>query len=356
MTRLAEDRAEQMKREPDKVAVELERRLRSDLRSKGDFTRVHPLPGSGQDVPDLKDAALVVLRPEQPYGKEAGSLAQVAARSILETRGSMPRLYRNTLVFLAPDKTRLPDLEEAARKFLAWDSIVNEQETLNLTPQQVKQAETQLATANATVDARIPEVYQWVLVPVRKAPQDAQDQWQAIRLSSGSDPLAVRVSKKLKGDELLLSGFAGTRLKMELDRVPLWSGNHVAVKDLGEHFAKFTDLPRLKDASVLAGAIRDGVELTGWVEEGFGFADGYDELTGRYRGLRGGQHVTLIDTDSPGLVVKGAVARAQIEADLAGVSTGEGDRSESGPDQLVGELPPPGGGKPPAPRRPSINL
>jgi hypothetical protein len=45
-----------------------------------------------------------------------------------------PRLYRNTLVFLAADKTRLQDLDEAVRKFLAWESILAEKTTLNLDP------------------------------------------------------------------------------------------------------------------------------------------------------------------------------------------------------------------------------
>ena len=61
VTKLAEDRAEQLKRDPDKVVQELGARLRADLRRAGDFTRVHPLPASGQDVPDDLDARLVVL-------------------------------------------------------------------------------------------------------------------------------------------------------------------------------------------------------------------------------------------------------------------------------------------------------
>ena len=36
---------------------------------------------------------------------------------------------------------------------------------------------------------------------------------------------------------MLLTGFAGTRLKMELDRVLLWHNNHVAVKQLAKDFA-----------------------------------------------------------------------------------------------------------------------
>jgi hypothetical protein len=119
-----------------------------------------------------------------------------------------PRLYRNTLAFLAADKTRLQDLDEAARKYLAWKSILSEKVTLNLDPQQVAQAETQTAAASGAVAARLPETYQWLLVPVQSSPQ-AAIQWQAIRLS-GQDELAVRASKKLRTDELLLTGFAAT--------------------------------------------------------------------------------------------------------------------------------------------------
>ena len=58
VTKLAEDRAEQFKRDPDKVVQELDGRLRADLRKAGDFSRIHPLPQSGQDVPDDLDARL----------------------------------------------------------------------------------------------------------------------------------------------------------------------------------------------------------------------------------------------------------------------------------------------------------
>src|SRR5208282_3631830 len=181
-----------------------------------------------------------------------------------------------------------------------------------------------LAAANGTVTARIPEVYQWLVVPVQKSPQANAIELQAVRLTSGQDALAVRVSKKLRNDESLLTSFAGTLLRMELDRVPLWRGNHVAVKQLAEDFARYPYLPRLKDSAVLVGAIRDGVALLTWEEETFAFADSFDEATGRYRGLRGGQLVPLADADSPGLLVKGDVARAQLDADRGKVQPGGG--------------------------------
>src|ERR1035437_3368314 len=61
VTKLAEDRAEQFRRNPDPVVAEIEERFREDLNKKGDFHRVHPLPQSGQDVPDAFAAMKVAF-------------------------------------------------------------------------------------------------------------------------------------------------------------------------------------------------------------------------------------------------------------------------------------------------------
>ena len=296
VTKLADDRAEQLKRDPDKVVLELEHRLRKNLELKGEFGRIHPMPQSGQDVPDDLDARLVVLGVDHAYTKEANNPAEVAAKAILESRGNTPRLYRNTLIFLAADKTRLQDLDEAARKYLAWESVVAEKEQLNLSPFQVRQAETQKTAADSAVTARVPETYQWLLVPVQATPQAPQT-WEVLRLT-GTDALAVRASKKLRSDELLLPSFAPTRLRMELDKVPLWRGDHVSAKQLVEDFARYVYLPRLKDSAVLLNAISEGVSLLTWEQDTFAIADGFDETAGRYQGLLGGQRVSLHDADS----------------------------------------------------------
>jgi hypothetical protein len=349
VTKLAEDRAEQFKRDPDKVAGELDARLRANLKTPGDFSRIHPLPRSGADVPDDMDARLVVLPAEHAYSKDAQSTAETAARAILESRGNTPRLYRNTLVFLAADRVRMQDLDEALRRYLAWSSILDEKLTLNLDPHQVKQAETQKAAADGTVTARLPETYQWVLVPEQKSPQSAVE-WHALLLR-GSEALAVRASKKLRSDELLLTSLGSTILRKHMDDVPLWAGNHVAVQQMAEHFARYPYLPRLKDSTVLTNAISDGVGLLTWDRDTFGFADSYDDAAQRYRGLRAGQIVTSIDAHSPALLVKPEFARKQLDAESAAQppmapSTGP----LSGPTSPTG--PGPGPTSPPAPVQP----
>ena len=279
-------------------------------------------------------------RLDHPYSKEPGSAAEAAAKAILESRGNTPRLYRNTLVFLAADKTRLQDLDEAARRYLAWESILAEKVELNLDPHQVKQAETQKSAADGAVTARLPETYQWLLVPVQSTPQ-APVEWQSVRLS-GQDALAVRASKKLRSDELLVTGFAATRLRMELDQVPLWRGDHVAIKQLVEDFARYLYLPRLKDPAVLLEAIRDGLRLLTWSQDSFAYAESFDDAAGRYRGLRCGELVNISEDNLSGLLVRPEVALKQHQAETT-PGPSETAQPTDGPVGGLVEPVPPGG-------------
>ena len=278
VAKLARDRANQLLREPDKVAHEIELRLRSDLAQRGDFERVVVMPVSGADVPDEVETRLVVLGPDHAYSKAAGSPAEVAAKAVLESRGNAPRLFRNTLVFAAPDAARLQDLEQAVRDFLSWQSIVNQKTELNLTPHQATQAQTQLRTSESTVLARLPETFQWALVPEQATPQTPVT-WNALKLA-GNDALALRVAKKLKSDELLFLSLGGTRLRMALDAVPLWRGEHVSLKQLAQDFASYLYLPRLVRAGVLSDSARTGISLLTWEQDSFAYAEGYDDDKG----------------------------------------------------------------------------
>ena len=309
VTKLADDRAEQYRRDGDKVQAELQQRLNTDVAQRGEFARVHVFPGGSADVVDDMVVRLVVLAPQHAYSKEEGNAAEVAAKVILESRGNSPRQYRNTLVFLAADKTRYQDLDEAIRKLLAWQSIVAEQRELNLTPNQVTQAETQKRAAESTVAARLPETYQWVLVPTQASPQAAIT-FEAVR-SQSNEPLAVRAARKLKADGLLLTNLGGTVLRLELDKIPLWRGDSVSVKQLANDFAQYVYLSRLAAPAVLATAVQDGVALMTWPIESFAYADGQED-SGRYRGLRAGMQIGLDPDELPGLVVKSDVADEQM--------------------------------------------
>jgi hypothetical protein len=87
------------------------------------------------------------------------------------------------------------------------------------------------------------------------------------------------------------------------------------------YYAQYLYLPRLRDASVLCGAVADGVRQLTWEQDGFAYADSYDENQQRYIGLRVLEEIVL--RDATGLVVKPAVAAAQLEQERPVVSAGE---------------------------------
>ena len=339
VTRLAQDRAAQQ--EIDQVWEELKRRLRTD-KQRGDFAAVHMVPKSTDDVPDEMEARLVILGPEKPHtGKATDSKARIEAEKILQNRGNSPRIFKNMLIFLAPDKTRLDDLDQAIRNYLAWDSIWKEKETLNLDAFQSNQASTKREQAEETVQSRIKETYVWLLVPLQPDPQGTIE-WQESRLQ-GQDALAVRTVKRLKNDENLITQFSPTRLRLELERY-LWKDvDHLNLKKLWEYFATYLYLPRLKDSEVLIQAIQEGVQQTTWAEH-FAYAEGYDEEKSRYLGLKAGQ-LTSVVLDAHSLIVKQEAAKRQLEEEkeepIPGVKkeTGEKEPDEKEPGEKKPEEP-----------------
>ena len=156
-----------------------------------------------------------------------------------------------------------------------------------------------------------------MLVPTQENPTEAMH-WEALRLT-GNDALTVRAGKKLRSDASYQVSYAPGLLKMEMDRVPLWRGNHVAVKQLVEDYARYLYLPRLKDPALLLHAMAEGVGLLTWAQDGFGYADDFDAAAGRYKGLRGGTSIALSDVYSAALLVKPDVAAAQLDAERAAV-------------------------------------
>src|SRR5262249_54295918 len=145
----AEGRAAQLA--DDQVSEEIVKRLRKQAATRADFSKVHACVSSG-DLPDEKEARLVILGPDFPHAnRDNNSPARREAAPMLESRGTSPRNYRNTLVFLAGDTNRLRELEQAVRQFIAWDSIVRDgtgaTPTLNLDNFQTRQAQTKRESA-----------------------------------------------------------------------------------------------------------------------------------------------------------------------------------------------------------------
>jgi predicted AAA+ superfamily ATPase len=306
IVREAQDRAAQYGE--DVVRGEVLRRLRA-IRERGAFASVH-VTAEGGDVPDEQTARLVILRPDQPHGAKAnGSPAIAAAQDILDNRGSAKRLYRNMLVFLAPDKNRAPELELAVRQYLAWKSILDDQEQLNLDKGQLRQAQGSLQNAETAITGRLKDTYCWLLVPTQEGTDPLQ--WDEARLSAGDDNPIMRASKRLGTNGQLITKWSAELLKFELDRW-LWRDQpHFSVKKLWDCLCQYAYLPRLRDSDVLLDAIREGVRGRSY----FGYATNVTDS--HYDVLTFGRPSGSIFIDAISVLVKPEVAQLQLDAEAA---------------------------------------
>ncbi|KAB0240548.1 ATP-binding protein [Microcystis aeruginosa EAWAG127a] len=314
VTRTAQDRANLLFEERYKVTEEIVRRLKAD-QQRGEFGAIHIAPESTADIPDDPHLGvrLVVLGPGQPHSKSAeDSPARRLVAEILNQRGGSPRYYKNTLVFVAADKSNLENLEKNVAGYLAWNSIVADQETLNLDVSQSKQAISKRDQTDKEVSTILNQTYKWLLVPEQPDPQKGIH-WTDTN-AQGDDSPIDRASRKLVHEGQLITHYSGDNLRMEALDKYLWrSTNHIDIKRLWEYLAQYLYLPRLKNQDVLLQTVRNGVRST-LVQENFGYAEGWDEAKQRYTGL-----VILRDINpsisSHGLLVKPDVAMGQLEAE-----------------------------------------
>lgn len=295
------------------VRAEIVDRLKAE-RGSGDFRSSHVAPLTSDDVADDPMARLVVLGPEAPHiAKADESPALSAAKSMLEHRGNSPRQYKNMLVFGVADQRALVGLEESAAEFLAWSSICNRVDEMNLDAHQVNQAKTRMQQTDDAIGLRLAEAYQYALVPRQDDPL-GDVVFEVVRLDS-QGTVAQRVSRKLVNDGNLQTQFPPVMLRLKLDNElsRRWESGAVSIATLWDDFAKYTYLPRLRDIDVLVQTAERGPASVTWESDGFAVAQGSDSVSGRYLELTVGSHPgTLTPT---ALVVKPEFAVGQIESE-----------------------------------------
>ena len=325
VTRLATDRATSHFNDSD-VDEEIKKRIKnqSERGMIGNFSTIQIFANGPGDVPDDDEGVrLVVLEPysTHSHNDEKSKAVELAAK-ILQQRDSGPRLNRNLLVFLAAAANRIDDLREATRSFLAWNSIIDD-EQLGLIAHQQNHAEVRRNETSEQVDNQILETFNLVLSPSQK-PGNSGVEWQSLR-TTGTGRLGERVSKKLESEEKLISGYSGVRIKMDLDGKNLWSENgDVQISSLWECYARYLHIPRLASKEVLIKAISNGIALLSWQQESFAYAEGHDGQ--RWVGVRYGEHVQV---SSSGFLLQPERVSSEVDQ-FRNVSAGETDTVSSG--------------------------
>lgn len=351
LNRIATDRAAQIEAALVDVTIDAElTKYVAGLTDRGHFDAVQVAPSGSAEVPDEAGGVrAVVLGVAHPHNGRDGSDALVEAKEILMQRGSTPRVYRNMLVFIAADARQLDNLKDAVRAALAWNEIVRDTDRLNLTQSDSALAKAKLSEANETVKTRLKEAWCYLHYPAQASAQ-ADLEWSSGKIPA-QDGLLARASKKLIGEEGLLTELGPTRLDRDLQKY-IWNDKpHLSLRDLRDYLNRYIYLPRLKNQDVLVKSVQSAV--SGMLPGPFAYAERWDEASGKYLGLaidHASNAMIVIDGDS--VIIKPEIAELHRPAPSQPAAPAPGAPTSDTPPG-PGGLPPETAPTPPVERNPT---
>ena len=328
ITKTARDYAERLREEPETVYNEITRRLKSEGAGgrRGSFRRVCVTPEVSDGIPDVDDATLVIMHPRHTVDRnslrnQGASETAQWIRNAIERRGTAQRTNRNMVVFLVADKDTLEMAEDSARQYLGWKQVADREKQLNLTHQQLDQANDRKEELDRTLGDRIRNAYQWCVYPMQDDPASAYALGSSRVPDSGTGSMAERTGAFLIRNDMLVENYSGDNIGYEI--VPnVSSAFHDGVLSAGElwgFITRFPYMPRMADHEVFDHAIEDVPNHPMEESNRFALASGRDPETGVFRNLIipgvTEPSMTIQATDST-LLVDWDVAVAAHERDL----------------------------------------
>lgn len=311
LNRMAADRAGQL--EEALVLVEIDKALGKYINSIGDrghFETVQVAPDGSGEVPDGPGGVrAVVLGVDHPHNGRDGSDAMAECKDILLQRGNTPRVYRNTLVFIAADNRQLESLKDAMRAALAWTGIMRDTDNgrLDLKSSDIALSKDKAKEAQDTVSTRLKETWAYLIYPYQDTAQ-TDVAFTTTRISA-QDGVLGRASKKLVSDEALLPEIGPERLNRELEKY-IWNGKpHLSLGQVWEYLNRYTYLPRLKGRDTLIRGVQASVG--GMIPGPFAYAERWDETSEEYVGIAiEKSSMALVAIDNEAVIIKKEIAEA----------------------------------------------
>jgi hypothetical protein len=249
-----------VEREDGVKPQEIEGRIRSalsDLVGQRAFRRTHLWPRQDRDVVDDRQLGLVVLHSSHVAGDKG---AQAFIKEVLKRRGEAFRTYRNTLVFLLPDRAEMDRGHEAARTLLAMEGIAADYGGGDrLTDKQQEKLEEDLGDARSALPQIVFQAYRHVFIPADGDELLHFD--MGLQLLKRDRSLGRQVWEYLADRDRLLERLDPHLIRGE--RWNLWPEKEqpLQVSQLRDYFARYTQLPLLASDEVLLQTIARGIEI-----------------------------------------------------------------------------------------------
>ncbi len=310
LNRTADDYKNSYLRERDNLIFELNSLIQKEGKKRGGFSGIHSAQINNNEIPDIANTRLVFLAGQYIHSRgEKDSKAMIWIKDCLKYKGSSPRQFLNTLLFLAPDEKNLENLLISLAEKKAWQTIKEEKLRLNLTASQEIQADIKIDNAINTINLRIPETWSHLISPHQEKPGLGECIFEEKQINSGNGSIAERAFAKSIQEEFLYQELGAMTLRDKMDSFLWQDKQHILIKDFVDWCQKYLYLPRTSSFEVILKALQSATAaLTG--EKTFYLADNYDEISKKYEGLRP-QFKSTSNLNLDNYIVKTEIAEIQ---------------------------------------------
>jgi len=246
------------------------------------------------DVPDDGALRLVVLAPEQFYSRDETRLAFEGVLDHVRGHGTAPRYRGNRLIFLAADQGALVRLRDCIRTTLAWNSIVEDVDSMRLVLDnlQAQQARKERQAADDVLTRVARECYKWLLCPGQGSPTAPKPMVEAFPLNMGGAAVGPEIERVCTENEWVITTWSPVHLRTELQK-SYWKTDKPAISAMTfwEDSLRYLYLPRLKNRNVLEQTIVKGAGSRDF------FGTAYEQHEDKFDGFNFGDvNVQMDDT------------------------------------------------------------
>ena len=285
LNKVATDRAAEYTEED--IYAEIVSRLERTVQST---SNVKVCPTTPDLIQDSQTIQYVILHPHSslPSREKESDIARETALKMLtySTDDESPRTFRNTLLFIAARRDDIRDLKNLVKNYLAWDSIMNGNvlhgPLPNLEGARLDQTTENLESTEDAVTTAIFKAYRWGLAPSQADPQKNDYDFSLVDTKPTDGRIVQRLREKFTDDDAIIAKIAPDFFAGKLQQYIYNSDayqDHIDIERLWELMSQNVYMPRLRDRSVLATCIRDGIAAGK-----FGYASAYQD--GEYQNFR----------------------------------------------------------------------
>ena len=316
----------------DYIAKEIDEKLKKIINANMHESicfekRIHFNPGTSDDIIDESNGCrLVILNTKYTHAiNNAQSTAIKFAKDIIENKGTELRKFKNTIIFLTLDNTKLTILKKNISELLAWEEIRDNYEQYNIPPSDLKKVSSKIEQSSHTLKGQLIEALKWIIYPT-KTNSESDVEFKVLSISAQSD-LITALENKLIQNGVIYGEIGPDTLNITLEKYYWNYLENIKLSQLWNNFCEYLYMERFSNEQVLVESIRKSVSR---ITPGpFAYASNYLEEKELYENLIIQNKLDAnISIDNSSLILRKDIAEKN-EIKLNGSNSIKGDSSNN---------------------------